>query len=199
MQEIPAARPDVVLVDVYLPKATGPECVRELKQLLPEAQFLMLTISEDYEIVFQALINGATGYLLKGASPARLLDAIKELHEGGSPMSASIARMVVQAFARAGRLARKTEPLTLREKEIVTLVATGRRQKEVAAELEISPRTVNAHLRQIYRKLQVRSKDEAIARILAAQAPVRSRFARRTSEGHLFGSCFATLADHPER
>ena len=159
---LPGLRPRVVLMDVELPGLSGVECVARLKAQLPETEFMMLTVFEDYDRIYQALLAGATGYLLKRTPAAELLDAILELHEGGSPMSGAIARKVVQAFRQLGVAAAPAGSLSAREQEILSALARGRLYKEIADELGISFHTVRAHLQKIYKKLQVCSREEAV-------------------------------------
>lgn len=162
--QIPPAQPDVVLMDIGLPGMSGVEGVAALKALLPTAQVMMLTQTDDPDVIFQAIAAGATGYLLKSQSLARLLESIRELHAGGSPITSSIARHVLKAFADMSRVANADEELTARERGVLELLARGRRIKEVAATLDVSVRTVDGYLQRIYLKLQVRNKAGAIAR-----------------------------------
>lgn len=170
LQVIPQTRPSVILQDLRLPGASGVACIVSLKSLLPDSQILVFSVADDYDSVFTAMAAGATGYLVKGATGPELLQAIHDLCDGGSPMSASIARMVVRAFAEQGRNTASLESLTPRETEILSLLASGFRQKEVAAKFDISSRTVAAHLRRIYTKLQVRSKSQAIGKFRIGQS-----------------------------
>ena len=163
---VPADPPHVVLMDINLPRRSGIECVRELRTRLPGLQVIMLTIEEDSQRVFKSLEAGATGYLLKSVTPAQILEAVKEVHRGGSPMSSQIARMLVQSFHRRRRQGPSEEELTAREEEILQLIAKGYRSKEVAEALRISSQTVETHLRNIYDKLHVRSRAGAVARFL---------------------------------
>jgi len=158
--------PDVVLMDINLPRMSGIQCVRELKRCLPQVQFIMLTIEDDSQRVFESLQAGATGYLVKNVAPEKILAAIEEVHRGGSPMSSQIARMLVQTFQTSPPSAGREEKLTARESEILTLITRGYRSKEVAEELAIGIQTVHTHVRNIYEKLQVRSRAEAVARYL---------------------------------
>ena len=158
--------PDVVLMDINLPRMSGVSCVRELKPCLQQTQFIMLTIENDSQRVFESLQAGAAGYLVKNLTPEKILAAIEEVHRGGSPMSSQIARMLVQTFQNDGRSRRQEEELTPREQEILTLLTRGYRSKEAADELGISVQTVHTHLRNIYEKLHVRSRAEAVARYL---------------------------------
>lgn len=168
LQRIPAAAPDVVLMDINLPRSSGIECTRVLKERLPGTQIVMLTIEEDSQRVFQSLEAGATGYLVKNTPPARILEAIEEVHRGGSPMSGPIARMLVRSFHRPGAGVQPGERLSGREEEVLGLVARGYRSKEVADALGIGVHTIETHLRHIYEKLHVRSRAEAVARFVGA-------------------------------
>ena len=164
----PPDPPQVALVDINLPGMSGIECVRLLKARAPALQILMLTIESEASRVFESLAAGASGYLVKNTSPTRLLEAITDVVQGGAPMSSQIARLVVQAFQQpacesAGSAA-GVAPLTPREDEILGLIARGFRTKEIAEELNISPQTVQTHVRNIYEKLHVRSRAEAVAR-----------------------------------
>lgn len=163
---IPGRRPDVVLMDINLPGQSGIECVRQLKARLPATHFLMLTMYEDSKLIFQSLGAGASGYLLKRTAPAKLLEAIQELQSGGAPMSSNIARIVVQHFQDRLAPASATDSLSPREREVLDLLAKGHRYKEIAERLGISFDTVRAHLRNIYDKLQVRSRTEAVVKYL---------------------------------
>src|SRR5512140_1234168 len=163
---LPAHKPDVALMDIHLPGMSGIECVRELKRLLPELQIMMLTIYEDDDNVFKSIVAGATGYILKKTPPSELMDAISDLYRGGSPMSDRIARKVVQAFQQMNKSSRETENLTQRESEILSYVAKGYQDKEIADKLFLSSETVRTHLRNIYKKLHVRSRTEATLKYL---------------------------------
>jgi DNA-binding NarL/FixJ family response regulator len=166
MRRIPEVRPDVVLMDIQLPGMSGIECVKNLKARFPSLQIMMLTIYEDDDNIFRSIIAGATGYVLKKTRPAELLEAIKELHEGGSPMTEQIARKVVQLFQQMGKSSTDTENLTDRESEILSLLAKGYYDKELAEKLFLSIKTVRTHLRNIYKKLHVRSRTEAVVKYL---------------------------------
>lgn len=163
---LPAIAPDVVLVDINLPGASGMECVRQLKPRMPGAQFMMITVYEDVDHVFEALAAGATGYLLKSASSSEMLDAIREVHAGGSPMAGNIARKVVQSFHSKNPAASDEATLTAREREVLELLARGDLYKEIADTLGISVPTVSTHIRRIYEKLHVRSRAQAVARFI---------------------------------
>src|SRR5262249_17428107 len=153
-------------MDINLPHMSGVECVHQLKRCLPATQMIMLTIEEDGQRVFESLQAGATGYLVKNVPPERILQAIAEVHAGGSPMTSQIARLVVQSFQRKAPRAPKETNLSPREEEILTLLTKGYRSKEIADELNIAVQTVHTHLRNIYEKLQVRSRAEAVAKYL---------------------------------
>jgi DNA-binding NarL/FixJ family response regulator len=161
---LPSDKPQIVLMDINLPGISGIECVRQLKQLLPDTQFLMLTVYEDSDYLFSALATGASGYLLKRTSPEELINAVKDVHSGGSPMSSNIARKVVQSFRREATGPGGVEDLTPREREVLQLLASGDLYKEIADHLGITITTVNAHIRRIYVKLQVRSRGQAVAK-----------------------------------
>ncbi len=150
---------DVALVDIGLPDISGVEVARRLKARNPELEIMMLTVFEDEERIFQSLRAGATGYLLKRTPPAELLQAVRELAAGGSPMTGRIARRVVQAFHGP---ARSGQELTPREREVLDLLAEGRRYREISRRLGLSLETVRTHIRHIYEKLQVHSRTEAV-------------------------------------
>ena len=163
---LPKDRPEVVLMDINLPGMNGVECVRRLKQVFPEVLIVMLTVYEDTENIFNALAAGATGYMLKRTPRAELLDAIREVHQGGSPMSAHIARKVVQSFAKPAAAPSATENLSEREQQVLDCLAQGLMYKEIADKLGISYETVHTYIRRIYEKLQVRTRTEAVAKFL---------------------------------
>lgn len=159
---LPSARPEVMLLDIELPGMSGIEGVRQLRSRAPEVQVLMLTVFGDDERVFEAICAGASGYLLKDTPPARLLDAIRELAQGGAPMSPEIARKVVRMFQQTAPPREAPGGLSPREVQILRLLADGHSYKTAAAELGISPDTVRFHIRHIYEKLHVHSKSEAV-------------------------------------
>jgi len=161
LARLPALEPNIVLMDIDLPGASGVECVRQLRPLLPRTEILMVTVFQDNDHIFQALTAGATGYLVKPGGGTELLDAIQSLYEGGSPMSAAIARKVVTAFRTTTPPAPPDADLSLREREVLERLAQGRRYKEVAEELGLSFHTVRTHVRNIYKKLHVRSRGQA--------------------------------------
>ena len=164
LAKLPAEKPTVVLMDINLPGMTGIECVRRLKPLLPDTQFVMLTVYEDPEHIFNALAAGASGYLLKRTPRADLFAALKDVHAGGSPMSSNIARKVVQSFRRIHAQSADAEDLSPREREVLELLARGYLYKEIAESLQISVPTVNTYIRRIYEKLHVRSRSQAVAK-----------------------------------
>jgi len=163
---LPKEKPSVVLMDINMPGMSGIECVRRLKPQMTDTQFVMLTVYEDPDHIFKALSSGASGYLLKRTPRAELLDAIKDVHSGGSPMSSNIARKIVQSFQRFNNPPAAAEPnnLSPREREVLELLARGYLYKEIADMLHISVPTVNAHIRRIYEKLHVRSRSQAVAK-----------------------------------
>ena len=165
LKDLPQAKPDVVLMDINLPGINGVECVRQLKKDLPEVQIMMLTVYEDTENIFDALTAGASGYLLKRTSSAELLDAIREVHRGGSPMTAHIARKVVHSFQKNAPK-QPAENLSEREQQVLDLLSQGLMYKEIAEKLQISYETVHTYIRRIYEKLRVRTRTEAVAKFL---------------------------------
>ncbi|MBP1655430.1 MAG: DNA-binding response regulator [Bacteroidetes bacterium] len=166
LRHLPSYKPDVVLMDIQLPGMSGIECVAKLKEKNPNLQVIMLTVFEDDEKVFKSIVAGATGYILKRTPAAELLGAIKEVHEGGSPMSDQIARKVVQAFQQMGKSSKETENLTEREMEILSFLAKGYQDQEIADQFFISVKTVRTHLRNTYQKLHVRSRTQAVLKYL---------------------------------
>lgn len=161
---LPAEKPAVVLMDINLPGMSGIECVRRLKPLLPTTQFVMLTVYEDADHIFNALAAGACGYLLKRVSRGELLAALKDVSVGGSPMSSNIARKVVQSFQRPAMHSSEAVELSPREREVLELLARGYLYKEIADSLQITIPTVNTYIRRIYEKLHVRSRSQAVAK-----------------------------------
>lgn len=166
LEELPSNLPDVVLMDINLSGMTGIECVGSLKQKHPGLQVLMLTTYDDTENLFDSLRAGANGYLLKRAPAPEILNAIQEVHEGGSPMSTNIARKVVTYFHPRRQTAPELQTLTPREHEILTELCRGLHYKEIADQLGISTSTVRAHLHTIYGKLHVQSRTEAVVKYL---------------------------------
>ena len=166
LEALPKDRPEVVLMDINLPGMNGVECVRQLKQLVPQTQVMMLTVYEDTENIFNALAAGATGYMLKQTPPAELLAAIRDVNAGGSPMSGHIARKIVQSFQQPVPDVSESQSLSPREAEVLTLLAKGFLYKEIADTMKVSYATVHTHIRHIYEKLHVRSRTEAVAKHL---------------------------------
>ncbi len=163
---LPNDHPKVVLMDINLPGINGVECVRRLKETLPATQVIMLTAYEDTENIFNALAAGAAGYLLKRSPRAELLDAIRDVCKGGSPMTSHIARKVVQSFQKSGASSKAAENLSTREQEVLDCLSQGFLYKEIAEKLGISYETVHTYIRRIYEKLQVRTRTEAVAKFL---------------------------------
>ena len=166
LKELPAVRPNVVLMDINLPGINGVECVRQLKKILPQTNVMMLTVYEDTENIFNALAAGANGYMLKRTPSKELLEAITEVHRGGSPMTMHIARKVVQSLQHTAATAHPTENLSEREQQVLDLLSQGLMYKEIAEKLGISYETVHTYIRRIYEKLQVRTRTEAVAKFL---------------------------------
>lgn len=159
-------RADVVLMDIHLTGMSGIECVERLKTMLPEMQVMMLTVYEDTDQIFKALSAGASGYMLKRSTPARLLEAIKELNEGGSPMSSSIARKVVASFQKSAQTRDEKTNLSPREQMVLESMAKGLTYKQAADQFGISIGTIRTYVRRIYEKLHVQSRTEAVAEYL---------------------------------
>jgi DNA-binding NarL/FixJ family response regulator len=166
LKEIPTHPPDVVLMDINLPGIKGVECVRQLKSILPNAQFLMLTVYEDSDSLFNSLKAGASGYLLKRTASARLIEAIQDVHAGGSPMSPQLARRVVQFFSRPTGDDSPVSRLAPGEKEFLEQLAKGYAYKEIADRMKISIDTVRSYVRTVYEKLHVHSRTEAVVKFL---------------------------------
>lgn len=162
--------PDVVLMDINLPGMSGIDCVTRLKERAPHVQVLMVTIYDNSDQVFAALAAGASGYLLKRDAPAKLIESLEDMLNGGAPMSSHIARQVVRFFHRQGQARKETSDLTTRERQILERLAQGALYKEIASELGIGLETVNTHIRNIYSKLQVRSRTEAVVKFLQSRA-----------------------------
>ncbi len=166
LEGLPKDHPQVVLMDINLPGMNGVECVRKLKQIAPTISAVMLTAYEDTENIFNALAAGANGYLLKRAPRQELLDAIREVHRGGSPMTTHIARKVVQSFQRTEPTQQPSETLSAREQEVLDHLSQGFLYKEIAEKMGISYETVHTYIRRIYEKLQVPTRTEAVAKFL---------------------------------
>jgi len=166
LEQVPQRSPDVVLMDINLPGLNGIQCVRALKTRLPEVQILMLTIYEDSDRIFESLMAGASGYLLKRTPSAQLLEAVRDVSAGGSPMNSQIARKVVQYFNQQSKVTPELESLSARELEVLELLACGRLYKEISDKLGITLDTVRKHLQSIYGKLHVHSRTEAVVKYL---------------------------------
>ncbi len=164
--ELPLLKPDIVIMDINLPGITGIECIRQLKKTGVPMQFMMFTVYENNDQVFEALKAGASGYLLKKTPPLKIIEAVKELYHGGSPMSAAIARKLVSIFQEQPTgVNAEAAVLTAREKEVLELLAKGMLYKEIAEQLGISFHTVRQHIGKIYEKLHVQNKTEAINKV----------------------------------
>ena len=164
LAKLAADQPEVVLVDINLPGMSGIECVRRLKPVLPQTQFVMVTVYEDSDHIFNALAAGASGYLLKQTPRDELLAALQDVFAGGSPMTSNIARKVVQSFQRPTPQTDESANLSPREREVLELLARGYLYKEISSSLGISTPTVNTYIRRIYEKLHVRSRAQAVAK-----------------------------------
>jgi len=161
-KKIPLQPPDIVIMDINLPGISGIECISRIKEKCPDTQFMMFTIYEDDEKVFEALKAGAHGYLLKKTPKEKLLEALEELHNGGSPMSTNIARKVIEAFEKKNQPPEELNTLTNKEKQILDLLAKGFLYKEIANQLHSTRNTVKQHIHHIYEKLHVQNRTEAI-------------------------------------
>jgi len=166
LEHLPAEKPDVVLMDINMSGMDGIKCVKQLKVVAPQIQFVMLTVYDDTEQIFRALAAGATGYLLKRHEPEELLQAIRDVHAGGSPMSKSIARKVVASFQEVNRAEKQPNPLSAREQAVLDCLAEGLAYKQIGDQLGLSINTIRTHLRHIYEKLHVQSRTEAVAKYL---------------------------------
>lgn len=166
LEAMPSLHPDVILMDINLPGMSGIECTARLKMKMPGVQIIIQTVYEESDKIFESLRAGATGYLLKRTPPAKILEAIQDVYNGGSPMSGEIARMVVHSFHNSPPAEGPLPELTKRENELLELITKGYRYQEIADKLFISKETVRTHLRNVYDKLQVRSRSEAALRYL---------------------------------
>jgi DNA-binding NarL/FixJ family response regulator len=160
--DIPRLKPDIVIMDINLPGMNGIECIKQVKDKSQGTQFMMFTVYENDEKVFEALKAGASGYLLKNTGLVQLIESLKELYNGGSPMSANIARKLVTVFREKEKITEPVENLSNRENEILQLLAKGLLYKEIAEQLKISVSTVRQHIHHIYEKLHVQNRTEAI-------------------------------------
>jgi DNA-binding NarL/FixJ family response regulator len=162
LEELPTLNPDIVLMDINLPGMSGIECIKKIKKKSPQIQFMMFTIYENSEQVYEALAAGASGYLLKKTPSHKILEALKELHDGGAPMSTHIARKVVSFFQKENKTVNENTKLSNREKEVLALLSKGFLYKEIGDQLFISTGTVRQHIHNIYEKLHVQNRMEAI-------------------------------------
>lgn len=168
---LPQEKPSVVLMDINMPGVSGIECVRRLKPRMMDTQFLMFTVFEDSDRIFKALSAGASGYLLKRTPHDELLSAIHDVHSGGSPMSSNIARKIVQSFQRFNTAPMDTDNLSVREREVLELLARGYLIKEIADMLHVSISTISTHISRIYEKLHVHSRSQAVAKFSHISIP----------------------------
>jgi DNA-binding NarL/FixJ family response regulator len=169
LEAIPRHQPEIVLMDIQLPNLSGIECTTQLKRMIPALHIIMVTVYEDTERIFKALRAGACGYLLKRCTPEELLSAIREVRQGGAPMSRDIARKVIASFQEPLTVAAEVEGLSPREREILELLAQGFPNKEIAHRVGVSDGTVRWHLRHVYDKLHVRSRTEAALKFRSAK------------------------------
>lgn len=167
IEGIPSLMPDVVLMDINLPGMDGVQCVQRLREVCPDVQFLMLTVYEESDKIFDSLIAGARGYLLKRTSTPELLEAIRQVREGGAPLTDHIARKVVHYFNQQGTKASSLDILTPRERQVLEKLAQGASYKEAADQLSLSVHTIRMNVRHIYDKLHVHSRGEAVAKYLS--------------------------------
>jgi len=166
LEKIPSKNPDVVLMDIKLPRMSGIQCVTELKRILPEVQVIMVTVYEDSDRIFKALKAGASGYLVKSCPPEQLIAAIRDVFAGGAPMSGHIARKVVQHFHLMGPAPSEADNLSPREQQVLDLLAMGFIYKEIAGKLDIGTETVRTYVKNICQKMHVRGRVEAVAKRL---------------------------------
>jgi DNA-binding NarL/FixJ family response regulator len=172
---IPQEPPDVILMDIFLPRMSGIECTARLKVLLPHTQIVILTAMDDQELVFLALEAGADGYLLKRTKPADLRTALLDVLGGGAPMTSQIARRVIESFRRKAKTRDETIRLSVREEQILVLLSEGYSNKLIADKLELSIDTVCSHLKHVFDKLHVSSRTEAVVRYIASKTPHQKR------------------------
>lgn len=177
LRVVPETRPDVILMDIFLPRMSGIECTVRMKELLPDTQIVILTAMDDQELVFMALEAGADGYLLKRTRPADLRAALLDVLGGGAPMTSQIARRVIESFRRKSKEPDEGTHLSVREEQILRLLAQGYSNKLIADKLEISVDTVCSHLKHVFDKLHVNSRTEAVVRYMAF------KHSRQSSEG----------------
>jgi DNA-binding NarL/FixJ family response regulator len=170
IEDLPNVEPDVVIMDINLPKMDGVECVRRIKALRPELRCMMLTVYEEADKIFNSLLAGASGYLLKRTTSAELLEAIQQVSSGGAPMSSSIARKVVDYFNVLGTQKSETDLLSPREQQVLELLARGVAYKDIAERLSLSIETIRMNVKHIYSKLHVHSRGEASAKYMRSRS-----------------------------
>ncbi|HEV7924490.1 MAG TPA: response regulator transcription factor [Verrucomicrobiae bacterium] len=169
IRAIPHEKPDVILMDIFLPRMSGIECTTRLKEALPETQIVILTAMDDQELVFMALEAGADGYLLKRTKPSELRSALLDVLRGGAPMSSQIARRVIESFRRKTKIRDEATRLSVREEQILQLLSQGYSNKAIAHKLDISIDTVCSHLKHVYSKMHVSSRTEAVVRYMSSK------------------------------
>jgi DNA-binding NarL/FixJ family response regulator len=172
LRVIPEVKPDVVLMDIFLPRMSGIEATARLKELMPKVRIIILTAMDDEELVFMALEAGADGYLLKRIKPADLRASLLEVLRGGAPMTSEIARRVVESFWLKGKNRDESLRLSVREEQILLLLSKGYTNKTISDRLEISVDTVSHHLKRVFEKLHVSSRTEAVVRYMSSKSPV---------------------------
>jgi len=172
---IPQEKPKIAVVDINLPGMNGIQCVKKLTELLPGLQIMMLTVYEDTNQIFDALAAGASGYLLKSTRPEKLLEAIRETHRGGSPMTSHIARKVVQAFKPTASAAPLVNHLSAREQEVLDLLSQGYPYKEIASQMGLGLGTIRTYIQRIYEKLHVQCRTDAVVKYLGSAPQVPRR------------------------
>jgi DNA-binding NarL/FixJ family response regulator len=173
LRVIPPEKPDVVLMDIFLPRLSGIECTHRLKTLLPQTQIIIFTAMDDEELVFMALEAGADGYLLKRTKPSDLRASLLDVLGGGAPMTSQIARCVIESFRKKAKVRDETAGLSAREEQILLLLSQGYSNKLIADKLELSIDTVCSHLKHVFNKLHVRSRTEAAIRYLSSKTPLQ--------------------------
>lgn len=174
LRNIPLAQPDIILLDIFLPRMSGIECTARLKEMLPDTQIIILTAMDDQELVFMALEAGADGYLLKRTEPAQLRAALLDVLGGGAPMTSQIARRVIESFRRKATLHDNATHLTTREEQILLLLSQGHSNKMIATRMGVSLDTVCSHLKHIFRKMHVNSRTAAALRFLSWKSTVKN-------------------------
>ncbi|HEV2693327.1 MAG TPA: response regulator transcription factor [Verrucomicrobiae bacterium] len=171
LRVIPPMCPDVILMDIFLPRMSGIECTVRLKALLPQTQIVILTAMDDQELVFLALEAGADGYLLKRTKPSDLRTALLDVLGGGAPMTSQIARRVIESFRQKAKIRDESASLSVREEQILMLLSQGYANKMIADKLDLSIDTVCSHLKHVFNKLHVSSRTEAVVRYMASKTP----------------------------